>query len=80
MYDNIDAMRKDSVFLDSLKLEDTMVNLYKDAAVVSFVVHTYKKDKGKPIEKRTRFYDVWVIRNGEWKAVSSQGTVLTATK
>jgi len=36
-----------------------MVNLYKDAAVVSFVVHTYKKDKGKPIEKRTRFYDVW---------------------
>ena len=76
MYDNISAMRKDSVFLDSLKLEEAVVNVYDNAAVVTFIVHTYKKEKGISTEKRTRFYDVWINRNGKWKAVSSQGAVI----
>jgi hypothetical protein len=76
MFHTINAMRKDSIFLDSLKLEDGRVNRYENVAVVTFVVHTYKKDKGQPIEKRTRFYDVWVNRNGQWKAVAAQGTVI----
>src|SRR5688572_23317078 len=77
IYDNISAMRKDSIFLDSLKLENATVNLYGKTAVVTFIVHTYKKEKGKSTEKRTRFYDVWINRNGKWKAVSSQGTVVS---
>ena len=76
MYENINAMRQDSIFLDSLKFEDAVVNRYDNSAVVTFIVHTYKKDKGKSTEKRTRFYDVWINRNGKWKAVSSQGTVV----
>jgi hypothetical protein len=76
IYANISVLRKDSIFLDSLKLEDAVVNLYGDAAVTSFISHTYKKDKGRPTEKRMRFYDVWVKRDEEWKAVSSQGTVI----
>jgi len=77
MYNNISAMRRDSVFLDSLKLEDPLVNVYGNTAVVTFIVHTYKREKGKLTEKKTRFYDVWVKRNGAWKAVSAQGTPLT---
>ena len=77
MYDNISAMRKDSIFLDSLKLEDPIVNVYDQTALVTFIVHTYKKEKGRPTEKRTRFYDVWIHRNDKWKAVSSQGTPLS---
>ena len=77
MYDNISAMRRDSVFLDSLKLEDPIVNVYDKTAVVTFIVHTYKKERGKSTEKRTRFYDVWIKRNDKWKAVSSQGTPIT---
>src|SRR6185503_2034604 len=76
MYDNISAMRNDSIFLDSLKFEDVIVNLYENTAVISLVTHSYKKNKGKPVEKRMRFYDVWINRNGKWKAVSSQGTVV----
>jgi len=76
MYENISAMRQDSIFLDSLNLEDAVVNVYDNSAVVTFIVHTFKKDKGKTREKRTRFYDVWINRNGKWKAVSSQGTVV----
>jgi len=76
MYDNISGMRKDSIFLDSLKLEDAVVNVFDNSAVVVFIVHTYKKEKGKSTQKRTRFYDVWVKRDGKWKAVSSQGTTI----
>lgn len=77
MYDNISSMRNDSIFLDSLKLEEEVVHIYDNSAVVTFIVHTYKKEKGRPTEKRTRFYDVWINRNGKWKAVSSQGTAIT---
>lgn len=74
MYNNMSAMRRDSIFLDSLKLEDAMVNFYDNTAVVTFIVHSFKKDKGIPVEKRTRFSDVWIDRNGKWKAVASHGT------
>ncbi|HMK18046.1 MAG TPA: nuclear transport factor 2 family protein [Chitinophagaceae bacterium] len=77
MYNNISAMRRDSIFLDSLKFEEITVNLYENVAVITLVTHSYKKNKGKPTEKRMRFYDVWLNRNGTWKAVSSQGTSLT---
>lgn len=78
MYDNISAMRQDSIFLDSLKLEDAVINVYDNSAVVTFIVHTYKKEKGKSTEKRTRFYDVWIKKDGGWKAVSSQGTAINS--
>lgn len=76
IYKNMSAMRQDSIFLDSLQIEDATLHLYDNSAVTIFIVHTYKKEKGKPTEKRTRFYDVWVKKNGIWKAVASQGTKL----
>lgn len=80
IFNNISRMRKDSIFLDSLKFEEVIINLYKNTAVVSLVTHSYKKSKGKPIEKRMRFYDVWINRDGKWKAVSSQGTIIANIK
>jgi hypothetical protein len=76
IYASMSAMRKDSIFLDSLVLEDAVVNVYNHTAVVTLITHSYKTDKGRPTEKRMRFYDVWINRDGNWKAVSSQGTVL----
>jgi hypothetical protein len=77
IYRSISAMRNDSIFIDSFKIEEPfIVNVYDNSAVTIFVCHTYKKDKGKPVEKRTKFYDVWINRNGKWKAVSSQGTAV----
>lgn len=76
IYANMSSMRKDSIFLDSLKLENGIVNIYGNTAVVTVITHSYKTDKGRPTEKRMRFYDVWINRNGEWKAVASQGTLL----
>lgn len=51
MYNNISAMRKDSIFLDSLKFEDITVNLYENFAVVSLVTHSYKKIKANQQKK-----------------------------
>src|SRR6185436_9033684 len=77
MYDNMEAMRQDDIFLDSLKFEDVRLNLFEGTAVLSLITHTYKKEKGKAVEKRMRFYDVWIKDNGKWKALSSQGTVIS---
>ncbi len=73
-YNTISQRLKDSIFIDSFRLENAIVNLYGNTAVVTFVVHTFRKDKGVPVQRKTRFYDVWIKRNGKWKAIASQGT------
>jgi hypothetical protein len=80
IYNNISAMRKDSILLDSFRFEDAQVRLFDSTAIATFIVHSFKKDNGRPVEKSTRFYDVWIKRTGNWKAISSQGTVLTEKK
>jgi hypothetical protein len=74
MYTSIAQRNKDSIFIDSFKLEDIYINIYENTAVVRFVVHTYRKEKGIANERKTMFYDVWIKKNKKWKAVSSQGT------
>jgi hypothetical protein len=77
IYKNISAMRDDSIFIDSFKIEEPfIVKQFDNSAVTIFICHTYKKDKGRPVEKKTKFYDVWINRNGNWKALSSQATVI----
>jgi hypothetical protein len=74
MYDNISQRIKDSILIDSFKIEDAVINVYQHNAVLTFVVHTFRSDKGLKTEHKTRFYDVWIRQDNSWKAVSSQGT------
>ena len=76
-YNIISQRMKDSILIDSFRLENVIVNLYGTTAVITFIVHTFRKEKGVVAERKTRFYDVWIKRNGKWKAVSSQGTKVT---
>ena len=76
MYVNISQRIKDSILIDSFRIENAVVNIYGNSAVVTFIVHTFRKDKGLRAEHKTRFYDVWINRNNTWKAVSSQGTAI----
>lgn len=73
-YKTISQRLRDSIFIDSFRLENNVINLYGNTAVITFIVHTFRKEKGIPGERRTRFYDVWIKSNGKWKAVASQGT------
>jgi hypothetical protein len=76
MYNIISERLTKGIVIDSFKLENEVVNLYSNSAVVTFIVHTYRHEQDSVIERRTRFYDVWVKRADQWKAVASQGTPL----
>ena len=58
---------RDSIFIDSFRLKNSIVNLYGTTAIVTFVMHTFRKDKGIPVQRRTRFYDAWIKRNVKGK-------------
>ena len=73
-YNTISQRSKDGIFVDSFRFENVIVNLYGTTAVITLIVHTFRKEKGIAVERKTRFYDVWIKRSGKWKAVSSQGT------
>ena len=73
--DNLDREQK-SITLDSFRLEEPVVHLYDKTAVVTFIMHTFRKAKDSAFERRTRFYDVWVKRDNEWKAVTWQASAV----
>jgi hypothetical protein len=77
MYNNIDQRIKNGIVIDSFRLEDEIVNVYSNSAVVTFIVHTYRHSGDSLIERKTRFYDVWIKREDNWRAVASQGTPIS---
>jgi hypothetical protein len=78
---NISAIKSDSIFIDALKIEEPfIVKQFDNTAIIIFICHTYKTNKGKREEKRTKFYDVWRKVNNGWKAISSQATVVKEIK
>ena len=74
IYNNNISNQDNQISLDSFTLDEPIVHLYGDAAVVTFIMHTYRKKVDSLFERRTRFYDVWVKRNNEWKAVTWQAS------
>lgn len=61
-------------------LFEPMVKLHDNFAISIFICHTSKTARGKHQEKRIKFYDGWKNINGQWKAVSSQATVIEETQ
>ena len=62
--------------VDSSRLDDFIVKVYRDTAVVLFTQYLVGPVKGKPTEVQYQYMDVWVIRDGRWQAVASQSTRL----
>src|SRR6185503_5206236 len=73
--DNLDKV-KNKISLDSFRLEEPIIHLYDNTAVVTFILHTFRKKEDSLYQRRTRFYDVWVKRGTQWKAVTWQGTLI----
>ena len=77
IYNNIDRRLKEGHTVDSFFLDQFRVDLFDNTAIVTFFTVTKGMVQEKPYEnKRTRFYDVWVKRKGQWKLVSMQATFL----
>jgi hypothetical protein len=60
--------------VDSSHLDDFMVKVFRDTAIVWFTQYLVGPVKGKPTEVQYQYMDVWVIRDGRWQAVASQST------
>lgn len=75
IYKNIEMMKSNGHVIDSLYLDDFKLQLYDNTAISTYYSVTKGNIKGESFEnRRTRWFDVWVRRNDNWKWVSSQGT------
>jgi len=75
IYENISERMKNNHIVDSLYLDDVRIQIYGNTAVVTFFSVTKGRIKEVPFaNRRTRMYDVWIKRKGQWKAISSQVT------
>ena len=55
-------------------LDDVKVRVFGDVALVTFYQNEKSKFGNEDCSGRYAFTDVWVKRDGTWKAVASQGT------
>ena len=62
--------------VDSSRLDDFIIKVYRDTAVVWFTQFLVGPVNGKPTEVQYQYMDVWVVRDGRWQAVASQSTRL----
>jgi hypothetical protein len=70
----LSLVRESNQQVDSRRLDNFIVKVYRDTAVVWFTQFLVGPVKGKPTEVQYQYMDVWVIRDGRWQAVASQST------
>src|SRR5579871_1089508 len=58
--------------IDSSTLDDFVVHIYGDTAVVLFTQTMTGPSKGKQLTLTFRYMDVFVLRDGRWQCVASQ--------
>jgi ketosteroid isomerase-like protein len=64
--------------IDSSTLDEFIVREYGETAIVWFTLRLSGPMKGQTVELAYRFVDVFVLRAGQWKCVSSQSTRVLA--
>ena len=63
--------------IDSSALDEFIVKIYGDTAVVWFTQKLTGPSKGQPLTLTFRYMDVFVLREGRWQCVASQSTRVT---
>jgi ketosteroid isomerase-like protein len=70
---DIEGIKKNTT--DSADLSGLNIKMQGDTAVVTGLSHNKGKDeKGAAFDRKTRFTDVWVKRDGKWQVISSHGS------
>lgn len=59
-------------------IEQSNVQMYRDAAVVVGIFRVKGMEKGKPYVHRERFVDTWIKSKGTWQCVATTGTLISA--
>jgi ketosteroid isomerase-like protein len=65
--------------IDSSTLDEFIVKIYGDTAVVWMSQHLVGPSQGRQLEVTFRYVDVFVLRDGRWQCVASQSTRISAT-
>jgi ketosteroid isomerase-like protein len=65
--------------IDSSMLDEFIVKIYGDTAVVWFTQHLVGPSQGRPLALTFRYVDVFVLRAGRWQCVATQSTKVTGT-
>ena len=60
--------------IESSRLDEFTVKVYRDTAVVWFTQHLVAAREGQKLELAFRYMDVFVFRDGRWQCVASQST------
>jgi ketosteroid isomerase-like protein len=60
--------------VDSVTLDEFVVKVYGDTAVVWFTQHLVGPMQGRSVSLTFRYTDVWVQRDGRWQCVASHAT------
>ena len=60
--------------IDSSTLDEFVVKIYGDTAVVWFTQHLVGPKEGRTLELTFRYTDVWILRDGRWQCVASHAT------
>lgn len=69
--------RTDKTVLQSLDLSDLNIRIEGNTAVVTGVNRVVGRDaQGKPTDRRARFTDVFIKRDGRWQVWATQGTTI----
>ena len=75
--EEIASMKGDKTVLESLELSDLNVRVDGNTGVVTGVNHVQGRDaQGKPFDRRTRFTDTFIKRDGRWQVWATQGTTI----
>jgi len=71
------SARSSKIVYEALDLSDVVARVEGDAAVVTGINHVRGKDEqGKAFDRRTRFTDTFIRRDGRWQVWATQGTVI----
>jgi len=75
--EEIASMKDNKSVLDMLELSDLDARVDGNAAIVTGVNHVRgKDDKGVAFDRRTRFTDTFIKRDGRWLVWATQGTLI----
>ena len=73
--DDLADIRSRKEVVDSAVASDMQVRVDGNTGIVTGIYHTKGRDeRGQPFDRRIRYTDVYVKRDGRWLAVASQGT------
>lgn len=61
---------------EQINNEGVTVHLYNNVAVSTGIYRDKGIERGKPFQRRGRFTNVWLNRNGKWECIASQSTLI----